>query len=53
MPQMAPLSWILLFFFFTLIYVLFNILNYFSFNTSASTQEGKSNQTQHSLTWKW
>nr|YP_010946573.1 ATP synthase F0 subunit 8 [Margattea concava]WGO57291.1 ATP synthase F0 subunit 8 [Margattea concava] len=29
MPQMMPLSWLLLFLFFTIIFMSFNILNYF------------------------
>nr|YP_010175344.1 ATP synthase F0 subunit 8 [Torleya mikhaili]QSL98494.1 ATP synthase F0 subunit 8 [Torleya mikhaili] len=53
MPQMAPLSWLLLFFFFIGVYMIFNIVNYFTyqpFTPSSTTQQGKKG---HSLDWKW
>nr|ARH53964.1 ATP synthase F0 subunit 8 [Orsodacne cerasi] len=31
MPQMAPLNWLMLFWFFIMIYMIFNSMNYFSF----------------------
>nr|UFZ13885.1 ATP synthase F0 subunit 8 [Neochauliodes tamdaoensis] len=52
MPQMAPLSWLILFIFFTILFILFNIMNYFM---AAPTPELMSsyNLKNYSLTWKW
>nr|YP_009776974.1 ATP synthase F0 subunit 8 [Mansonia uniformis]QJA27628.1 ATP synthase F0 subunit 8 [Mansonia uniformis] len=53
MPQMAPISWLTLFFIFSLTMVIFNIKNYYCFFY-------KMNETSHSLkkniksmNWKW
>nr|AXS65623.1 ATP synthase F0 subunit 8 [Cucujoidea sp. 38 KM-2017] len=51
MPQMAPMNWISLFIFFTLIFLLINSLNYFSFkypNHFFST-----NKIFKKINWKW
>uniref|UniRef100_UPI00315CECAF ATP synthase F0 subunit 8 n=1 Tax=Simulium guiyangense TaxID=3123427 RepID=UPI00315CECAF len=56
MPQMAPLSWLSLFILFTIIFMLFNIMNYFCVVlTPASTQDGEDSAqlTPPSLNWKW
>nr|YP_010146011.1 ATP synthase F0 subunit 8 [Tipula nova]QQO80814.1 ATP synthase F0 subunit 8 [Tipula nova] len=53
MPQMAPISWLLLFIIFSITLIIFNTLNYFSFLPSAPkilTTEKKSNL---SMNWKW
>nr|YP_010580028.1 ATP synthase F0 subunit 8 [Microchironomus tener]UZS77067.1 ATP synthase F0 subunit 8 [Microchironomus tener] len=56
MPQMSPMSWTILFIMFTLIFLFFNILNYFNFipsfkpSTEDKTTSSYSNPT---LTWKW
>nr|YP_004935221.1 ATP synthase F0 subunit 8 [Protoplasa fitchii]AET13046.1 ATP synthase F0 subunit 8 [Protoplasa fitchii] len=54
MPQMAPISWLSLFLIFSMTFMLFNIMNYFSFlpkspNQSLSMTKNKIN----SLNWKW
>nr|YP_010137190.1 ATP synthase F0 subunit 8 [Apriona germarii]QWM97262.1 ATP synthase F0 subunit 8 [Apriona germarii] len=51
MPQMAPLNWLTLYFFFVIILVLFNILNFYSFNYIIKIQ----NKTKKILNfnWKW
>nr|AXS65943.1 ATP synthase F0 subunit 8 [Scarabaeoidea sp. KM-2017] len=51
MPQMAPLNWLILFFFFTMIYLIFNMLNYFIFqyNIKSSLKIKKQNK----INWKW
>nr|YP_009995314.1 ATP synthase F0 subunit 8 [Ochthebius atriceps]QNP09717.1 ATP synthase F0 subunit 8 [Ochthebius atriceps] len=51
MPQMAPMNWIMLFLMFTMIFLIFNSLNYFSFkylplNKSFTNKMNK-------LNWKW
>uniref|UniRef100_A0AB39A6S9 ATP synthase complex subunit 8 n=1 Tax=Cryptochironomus defectus TaxID=2582960 RepID=A0AB39A6S9_9DIPT len=57
MPQMSPMSWTLLFFMFTLLFLFFNILNYFNFtpifkgNSENNNTVSDSNKT--SLNWKW
>nr|AXS64914.1 ATP synthase F0 subunit 8 [Latridiidae sp. 1 KM-2017] len=52
MPQMAPMNWLTLMIYFTLIYLIFNSLNYFSFNykNSESTLFKKTMQKNF---WKW
>nr|AZJ16973.1 ATP synthase F0 subunit 8 [Caenis sp. JYZ-2018] len=54
MPQMAPISWLTLFILFSILYILYAMLNYFSAvptpqQTSASIQ--KLNGTPYN--WKW
>nr|YP_009240889.1 ATP synthase F0 subunit 8 [Simulium aureohirtum]AKN23376.1 ATP synthase F0 subunit 8 [Simulium aureohirtum] len=56
MPQMAPISWLTLFILFTVIFILFNIMNYFCIvftPSSDSKKEGKTQLTPPSLNWKW
>nr|YP_009171568.1 ATP synthase F0 subunit 8 [Mirhipipteryx andensis]AJW76423.1 ATP synthase F0 subunit 8 [Mirhipipteryx andensis] len=54
MPQMAPMMWLTLFMWFSLILVTFAIMNYYSFFplTSPSIEKGKS-YTNNSLDWSW
>nr|YP_010283885.1 ATP synthase F0 subunit 8 [Chlorophorus annularis]ULA45453.1 ATP synthase F0 subunit 8 [Chlorophorus annularis] len=51
MPQMAPLNWLLLFTFFSIIFLLFNSMNYYSF--LYSPKETKSVKMQLNFNWKW
>nr|YP_010305210.1 ATP synthase F0 subunit 8 [Philonthus spinipes]ULT46827.1 ATP synthase F0 subunit 8 [Philonthus spinipes] len=51
MPQMAPMNWLILFIIFTLTFLIFNTINYFSFKyqmkpSSISKKSSKIN-------WKW
>nr|YP_010883672.1 ATP synthase F0 subunit 8 [Simulium jisigouense]WIV81712.1 ATP synthase F0 subunit 8 [Simulium jisigouense] len=53
---MAPISWLSLFILFTIIFFLFNIMNYFCvvFTPSLDKSEDKTTQlTPPSLNWKW
>nr|UZA66531.1 ATP synthase F0 subunit 8 [Aromia bungii] len=51
MPQMAPLSWLTLFIYYSLVFILFNSINYYSF---LYTTEKKSLSKKISkLNWKW
>nr|YP_010022527.1 ATP synthase F0 subunit 8 [Fannia scalaris]QOP39375.1 ATP synthase F0 subunit 8 [Fannia scalaris] len=34
MPQMAPISWLSLFIIFSITFMIFNMMNYYSFNPS-------------------
>nr|UGW53134.1 ATP synthase F0 subunit 8 [Neocaridina denticulata sinensis] len=52
MPQMAPLFWLNLFIFFTLIYILFLILNYF-ISVPSTQQMTSDQQVPTKLNWKW
>nr|YP_010249765.1 ATP synthase F0 subunit 8 [Prodiamesa olivacea]QTT60896.1 ATP synthase F0 subunit 8 [Prodiamesa olivacea] len=54
MPQMAPISWLILFLIFTVTLVLFNILNYYcNLPKTVSSSEEKSNINNNSMNWKW
>nr|QBF44158.1 ATP synthase F0 subunit 8 [Simulium quinquestriatum] len=56
MPQMAPISWLSLFILFSMIFMLFNIMNYFCivFAPSMNMEDSKTSQlTPPSLNWKW
>nr|ALO77588.1 ATP synthase F0 subunit 8 [Scraptia sp. SCR01] len=51
MPQMSPLNWISLMLFFLLIYIIINILNYFSL-IYTNKLSFKKNKTIN-WNWKW
>nr|AXS65463.1 ATP synthase F0 subunit 8 [Cucujoidea sp. 39 KM-2017] len=51
MPQMAPLSWLTLYMFFTMIFFMFNIMNYYSF--MYSTKSFQMNKKKMTYNWKW
>nr|YP_010254294.1 ATP synthase F0 subunit 8 [Micromus paganus]QTZ19021.1 ATP synthase F0 subunit 8 [Micromus paganus] len=52
MPQMSPLSWILLFIYFIVMLLMFCVMNYFLtyYTTPLST---KKSFNKISLNWKW
>nr|ALO76473.1 ATP synthase F0 subunit 8 [Chapuisia ellenbergeri] len=51
MPQMMPLYWLSLMFFFIMIFFLFNNLNYFNFIYKIKSTKTKLNLLKY--TWKW
>nr|AFQ62231.1 ATP synthase F0 subunit 8 [Glaphyrus comosus] len=51
MPQMAPLNWLILFILFSLIYLIFNSMNYFMFNYQPQTNSIKLMESK--INWKW
>nr|YP_009045510.1 ATP synthase F0 subunit 8 [Athyma opalina]AHA03874.1 ATP synthase F0 subunit 8 [Athyma opalina] len=54
MPQMMPINWIFSFIFFIMIFIIFNIMNYFIFNSkniNYNIQVKKLLKTNFS--WKW
>nr|AGI98274.1 ATP synthase F0 subunit 8 [Plutella xylostella] len=55
MPQMMPLNWILSFFFFIMIFILFNIMNYYSYNMKNKKliNENKKIKQNKNFYWKW
>uniref|UniRef100_A0AAU7YUU2 ATP synthase complex subunit 8 n=1 Tax=Hepialus lagii (nomen nudum) TaxID=3140519 RepID=A0AAU7YUU2_9NEOP len=53
MPQMYPLNWIMLFIYFILIFILFNILNYYIYMYKSNNLNNKLFFKNINLTWKW
>nr|YP_009971685.1 ATP synthase F0 subunit 8 [Hymaea magna]QNG56369.1 ATP synthase F0 subunit 8 [Hymaea magna] len=51
MPQMMPLNWLTLFMFFTMIFFIYNSMNYFSFLYTIKTFKSKKHNI--SFNWKW
>nr|WRO44874.1 ATP synthase F0 subunit 8 [Taiwanocantharis parasatoi] len=52
MPQMAPLSWLNLFIYFIIMFMIYNSLNYFFFNKPIS-QDLKKKILKNKMIWKW
>nr|UJG45322.1 ATP synthase F0 subunit 8 [Anthomyia procellaris] len=54
MPQMAPIGWLSLFIIFSIAFMIFNMMNYYSFFPSMP-KSCLINKTQltNSLNWKW
>nr|YP_011002192.1 ATP synthase F0 subunit 8 [Dicranoptycha shandongensis]WPO00997.1 ATP synthase F0 subunit 8 [Dicranoptycha shandongensis] len=53
MPQMAPLSWLLLFIIFSITLIIFNTLNYFHYSLSPQSTKLTFTIKKPSLNWKW
>nr|UEP15828.1 ATP synthase F0 subunit 8 [Eterusia aedea] len=54
MPQMMPINWMLSLLFFILIFIMFNIMNYYIFNLKINNFYTKSSpQKNNLLNWKW
>nr|AND96055.1 ATP synthase F0 subunit 8 [Onthophagus giraffa] len=51
MPQMAPINWLLLLIYFSMIFIMFNVLNYYSFNYNIKFFSFKKKKIN--LNWKW
>nr|YP_009353584.1 ATP synthase F0 subunit 8 [Curculio davidi]AQX92155.1 ATP synthase F0 subunit 8 [Curculio davidi] len=52
MPQMAPMSWLTLYFIFIMIFVLMIIMNYYSFLYSTNNNFTKKTNKKL-INWKW
>uniref|UniRef100_A0AAU7L2M5 ATP synthase complex subunit 8 n=1 Tax=Asceles clavatus TaxID=3127719 RepID=A0AAU7L2M5_9NEOP len=52
MPQMAPISWLTLFFIFSITLISFSIMNYFMISPEAPKPSEKK-IISSSLNWKW
>nr|AMW67972.1 ATP synthase F0 subunit 8 [Balmes birmanus] len=52
MPQMSPLSWWLLFIYFIILLIMFNIMNYYIFMYN-SPNKSLTTFKKNSLIWKW
>nr|QYK19301.1 ATP synthase F0 subunit 8 [Macromia amphigena] len=53
MPQMAPMSWSLLFIFFTSILLIIATLNFFLYMPKTSEKSLESSMMPTSKNWKW
>nr|YP_010725895.1 ATP synthase F0 subunit 8 [Davidius fruhstorferi]WDY83497.1 ATP synthase F0 subunit 8 [Davidius fruhstorferi] len=53
MPQMAPMSWLMLFIFFTTMLILFNVINYYLFIPEIKNNSNMSTQIPNHKHWKW
>nr|QLY89717.1 ATP synthase F0 subunit 8 [Xylophagus ater] len=53
MPQMAPISWLSLFIIFSMTFLLFSMMNYYSFLPSSPQNEEKKSHKFNSFPWKW
>nr|YP_009727423.1 ATP synthase F0 subunit 8 [Diamesus osculans]QIA46737.1 ATP synthase F0 subunit 8 [Diamesus osculans] len=51
MPQMAPMNWLILLIIFMIIFMMFNVLNYFSFKYPVKKNFNK--KLSSKLNWKW
>nr|QOE17380.1 ATP synthase F0 subunit 8 [Chelipoda sp. YD3012] len=54
MPQMAPISWLSLFIMFTMAFILFCMMNYYStLPNSPKTLKVMKSLTNNIFNWKW
>nr|AII02567.1 ATP synthase F0 subunit 8 [Emmelina monodactyla] len=53
MPQMMPINWIFLFMFSIIIFIMFNIMNYYIFSIKINVSKFKSMKNNKNLIWKW
>nr|YP_009707962.1 ATP synthase F0 subunit 8 [Xystrocera globosa]QEU57260.1 ATP synthase F0 subunit 8 [Xystrocera globosa] len=51
MPQMSPLSWLTLFFYFLIIFMIFNSMNFYSF--LYQTKKSSTLKKKININWKW
>nr|YP_010463334.1 ATP synthase F0 subunit 8 [Rusicada privata]UUJ37862.1 ATP synthase F0 subunit 8 [Rusicada privata]WCO87235.1 ATP synthase F0 subunit 8 [Rusicada privata] len=53
MPQMMPINWLMSFFFFILIYLIFNFMNYYIYKINLSNNKKSNNFIMKNFNWKW
>nr|AMK38958.1 ATP synthase F0 subunit 8 [Morellia lopesae] len=54
MPQMAPIGWLSLFIIFSITFMIFNMMNYYSYNpTMPKSNLINKKQSNNTLNWKW
>nr|YP_010613962.1 ATP synthase F0 subunit 8 [Neptis harita]WAS08708.1 ATP synthase F0 subunit 8 [Neptis harita] len=53
MPQMMPINWIFSLFFFIMIFIIFNIMNYFIFNYKINIIKSNNMKLKSNFSWKW
>nr|WRO45263.1 ATP synthase F0 subunit 8 [Odontomantis sp.] len=52
MPQMMPLNWLTLFMFFSILMILFNVMNYYMSNNKSYLISPIKNKIK-TINWKW
>nr|YP_009515638.1 ATP synthase F0 subunit 8 [Nannophya pygmaea]ATL58826.1 ATP synthase F0 subunit 8 [Nannophya pygmaea] len=53
MPQMAPMSWVTLFLFFSFMLLMINMMNYYSFTPKFKLSDSKKTITKKINNWMW
>nr|YP_010564295.1 ATP synthase F0 subunit 8 [Elophila turbata]UYX62305.1 ATP synthase F0 subunit 8 [Elophila turbata] len=53
MPQMMPLNWLMSFIFFIIIFIMFNIMNYYIFIYKNKKNMNLKMMKKFNLKWKW
>nr|YP_010022250.1 ATP synthase F0 subunit 8 [Asyndetus clavipes]QOL12440.1 ATP synthase F0 subunit 8 [Asyndetus clavipes] len=53
MPQMAPLSWLMLYILFTIVFLMFCMMNYYMMIPQTPKHNLIFNKNLNSLNWKW
>ncbi|YP_009166939.1 ATP synthase F0 subunit 8 (mitochondrion) [Plodia interpunctella] len=53
MPQMMPINWIMSFFFFILIFIMFNMMNYYISMSKPSLNFSNKKFSLKNFNWKW
>nr|UOU85295.1 ATP synthase F0 subunit 8 [Compsobata cibaria] len=53
MPQMAPIGWLSLFIIFSMAFIFFNIMNYYSILPTTPESKTSLQISCKSLNWKW
>nr|QJF46454.1 ATP synthase F0 subunit 8 [Hydrelia parvulata] len=53
MPQMMPINWLISFILFVLIFLIFNIMNYYIMNTNFLTKNIINKTSKKNFNWKW
>nr|QGA74005.1 ATP synthase F0 subunit 8 [Phratora sp. N57] len=51
MPQMMPLNWLMLMFYFMMIFFIFNIMNFYMFKYNIKTYKKSTKNVFYN--WKW
>nr|YP_004021881.1 ATP synthase F0 subunit 8 [Exorista sorbillans]ADO85312.1 ATP synthase F0 subunit 8 [Exorista sorbillans] len=53
MPQMAPINWLSLFIIFSITFMIFNMMNYYSYSPFMPKSNLMNKKKINSLNWKW
>nr|ADW83151.1 ATP synthase F0 subunit 8 [Boreus elegans] len=53
MPQMAPINWLSLFLLFSIIFLIYNYMNYYMYMPMYSLKSMNKSFLFKSLNWKW
>nr|AXS65663.1 ATP synthase F0 subunit 8 [Cucujoidea sp. 41 KM-2017] len=51
MPQMAPMNWVILFVYFIMVFMMVNVMVYFSF--LYQPKQAQQNKSPLKINWKW